>query len=58
MAKRVRWTIEARADVRGIDRNTALRPLKALNRFLMTEAGDVKQLEWAFHLSQNREATL
>jgi mRNA-degrading endonuclease RelE of RelBE toxin-antitoxin system len=45
MAKRVLWTLEARADVRGIDRDTALRLLKALGRFLKTEAGDVKQLE-------------
>jgi mRNA-degrading endonuclease RelE of RelBE toxin-antitoxin system len=45
MAKRVLWTLEARADVRGIDRDTALRLLKALDRFLKTEAGNVKQLE-------------
>ena len=45
MAKRVLWTIEARADVRAIARDTALRLLKALDRFLKTEAGNVKQLE-------------
>lgn len=45
MAKRILWTLEARADVRAIDRDTALRLLKALDRFLKTEAGNVKQLE-------------
>jgi mRNA-degrading endonuclease RelE of RelBE toxin-antitoxin system len=45
MAKRLLWTLEARADVRAIDRDTALRLLKALDRFLKTESGDVKQLE-------------
>jgi mRNA-degrading endonuclease RelE of RelBE toxin-antitoxin system len=45
MAKGVRWTTEARADIRAIDRDTALRLLKALDRFLKTDAGNVKQLE-------------
>ena len=45
MAKRVLWTLEARADIRAIDRDRALRLLKALDRFLKTEAGNVKQLE-------------
>ena len=45
MAKRVLWTLAARADVRAIDRDTAIRLLKALDRFLVTEAGNVKQLE-------------
>ena len=45
MAKRVLWSPEARADVRAIDRDTALRLLKALDRFLKTEAGSVKPLE-------------
>jgi mRNA-degrading endonuclease RelE of RelBE toxin-antitoxin system len=31
--------------MRGIDRETALRLLKSLGRFLKTESGDVKQLE-------------
>ena len=44
MAKRVRWTVEARADLRAIDRDTALRLLKALDRFLKSEAGNLKQL--------------
>jgi mRNA-degrading endonuclease RelE of RelBE toxin-antitoxin system len=44
----VRWVVfsgEARADVRTTDRVTALRLLKALTRFLETDAGDVRQLE-------------
>ena len=45
MAKRVLWTLEARADIRAIDRDTALGLLKALDRFLKTEADNVKQLE-------------
>ena len=36
MAKRVIWSPEARADIRAIDRDTALRILKAVARFLKT----------------------
>jgi hypothetical protein len=35
---------EARADIRAIDRDTALRLIKALARFLVADGGDVKQL--------------
>lgn len=45
MAKRIVWSEEARADVRSIDRSTALRLLNGLARFAFTESGDVKQLE-------------
>jgi mRNA-degrading endonuclease RelE of RelBE toxin-antitoxin system len=45
MGRRVVFSDEARADVRAIDRETALRLLVALARFLKTDAGDVKQLE-------------
>ena len=45
MAKRVLWSTEGRADLRAIDRDTALRLLKSLDRFLKTESGNVKQLE-------------
>ncbi len=45
MAKPVIWSTEARADIRAIDRDTALRLLKALDRFLKTGAGKAKQLE-------------
>ena len=45
MVKRVFWTSDARLDIRAIDRETALRLLKSLDRFQQTESGDVKQLE-------------
>ena len=45
MAKKIEWTPQARADVRTLDRQTALRLLKALARFRLTESGDVKRLE-------------
>jgi mRNA-degrading endonuclease RelE of RelBE toxin-antitoxin system len=45
MARRVICSDEARADLRAIDRSTALRVLKALARFMKTDSGDVKQLE-------------
>jgi mRNA-degrading endonuclease RelE of RelBE toxin-antitoxin system len=45
MAKQVVFSDEARGDVRAIDRETALRLLIALARYLETDAGDVKQLE-------------
>jgi mRNA-degrading endonuclease RelE of RelBE toxin-antitoxin system len=44
MAFRVFWSPEARADIRAIDRESALRLLKILGRFLQTEKGSVKQL--------------
>jgi mRNA-degrading endonuclease RelE of RelBE toxin-antitoxin system len=44
MAFRVLWSPEARTDIRAIDRESALRLLKALSRFLQTENGSVKQL--------------
>jgi mRNA-degrading endonuclease RelE of RelBE toxin-antitoxin system len=45
MPQKVIFSTEARADLRAIDRETALRLLKALARFLATDAGNVKQLE-------------
>ena len=45
MPQRVIFCIEARADIRAIDRETALRLLKALARFLLSDTGNVKQLE-------------
>lgn len=39
------WSPEARADLRSIDRDTALRLLKTLDRLLKTGTGNVKQLE-------------
>jgi hypothetical protein len=45
MAKKIVWSDEARADMRAIDRSTALGLLNGLARFAFTESGDVKQLE-------------
>jgi len=45
MPQRVMFSVEARADLRAIDRETALRLLKALARFLATDTGNVKQLK-------------
>jgi len=45
MPQRVIFSTEARADLRAIDQETALRLLKALARFVATDAGNVKQLE-------------
>jgi mRNA-degrading endonuclease RelE of RelBE toxin-antitoxin system len=45
MAKKITWSDDARADVRAIDRSTALRLLRGLARFAITGSGDVKQLE-------------
>jgi len=44
MARKIEWTDAARADVRRIDRETAMRILEGLARFLFTEEGDVKLL--------------
>jgi len=45
MARRVEWSEAARADVRRIDRETAIRILEGLARFLSTSEGDVKLLQ-------------
>ena len=45
MAKKIAWTDQARADVRAIDRQTALDLLHGIARFLATEEGDVKLLK-------------
>jgi mRNA-degrading endonuclease RelE of RelBE toxin-antitoxin system len=45
MPQGVIFSVEARADLRAIDRETALRLLKALARFPLTDTGNVKQLE-------------
>jgi mRNA-degrading endonuclease RelE of RelBE toxin-antitoxin system len=44
MAKRVGFTDQAKADLRAIDRETALQILKTLARFVRSEEGDVKWL--------------
>jgi mRNA-degrading endonuclease RelE of RelBE toxin-antitoxin system len=44
MAKRIAWTEQARADVRGIERPIALQILKTLARYAQTGEGNTKQL--------------
>jgi mRNA-degrading endonuclease RelE of RelBE toxin-antitoxin system len=45
VAKKIAWTDQAKADVRAIDRPTALRILHGLARFKQTEEGDVKRFQ-------------
>jgi|HubBroStandDraft_4_1064222.scaffolds.fasta_scaffold246827_3 mRNA-degrading endonuclease RelE of RelBE toxin-antitoxin system len=44
MAKKIVWTDQARAEVRAIDRDTAIDLLHRLARFLAAEEGDVTRL--------------
>ena len=44
MAKKIAWTAQAKADLRAIDQQTAIRILHVLARFIQTEEGDVKHL--------------
>jgi mRNA-degrading endonuclease RelE of RelBE toxin-antitoxin system len=44
VAKKIAWTAKARVDVRAIDRQSAMRILDGLARFLRTHDGDVKRL--------------
>lgn len=39
------WSPEARADLRAIDRETAMQILHCLDRYLASRAGDVKKLK-------------
>lgn len=45
MAKKIAWADQAKADVRAIDQQTAIRILRGLARFTATEEGNVKQLQ-------------
>jgi mRNA interferase RelE/StbE len=45
MGESVVWNDEAKTQLRAIDRNTALRILYALARYLETGEGDVKRLQ-------------
>jgi mRNA-degrading endonuclease RelE of RelBE toxin-antitoxin system len=45
MAKKIAWTDQARADVRAIDRDTAIDLLHGLARFVESDEGDVKRLQ-------------
>ena len=44
MAKRIVWTEQAKADVRGIERPIVLQILKTLARYVLTGEGNTKQL--------------
>jgi plasmid stabilization system protein ParE len=44
MAKRIVWTNQAKADVRGIEQSIALQILKTLARYAQTGEGNTKQL--------------
>ena len=39
------WSPEARADLRAIDRETAMQILHCLDRYLASRAGDIKKLK-------------
>ena len=39
------WSTEARADLRAIDRDTAMQILYCLDRYLASRSGDVKKLK-------------
>ena len=41
----VNWSPEARADLRAIDRETAIQILHCVDRYLSNRAGDVKKLK-------------
>ena len=41
----VTWSPEARADLRAVDRETALQTLHCIDRYLSNRAGDVKKLK-------------
>lgn len=44
MALKIDWTTEARADIRVLDRSTAMRIFEGLHRFVLTGEGDLKAL--------------
>lgn len=39
------WSPEARADLRAIDRETAIQILRCIDRYLSSRTGDVKKLK-------------
>lgn len=45
MALLIDWTDEARADIRALDRPTAMRIFEGLHRYLLIGEGDVKKLQ-------------
>ena len=42
---RIEWTDQAKADIRKLDKLTAIRVLHALHRFIGSGAGDLKALQ-------------
>ena len=45
MALKIQWTEDARADIRALDRSTAMWIFEVLHRYALTGAGDVKSLK-------------
>lgn len=45
MAKRIVWTDQAKADIRGIEQPVTLQILKTLGRYLQSGEGDTTQLK-------------
>lgn len=45
MAKEIGWTDQAKADLRAIEQQTALRILHAIARFIKNDEGDIKRLQ-------------
>jgi len=45
MGRKIGWTDTAKANLRAIDQMTAIRILRALDRYLATGEGDVKRLQ-------------
>jgi mRNA interferase RelE/StbE len=43
--KKIAWTDPAKADLRAIDKDTAMRILHTLTRYLVSGEGDVKRLQ-------------
>lgn len=43
--KKIAWSERARADIRGLDRETAMRIFAALHRFAQSGEGDIKKLQ-------------
>ena len=41
----IRWLRSAKADVRAIDRDTAMAILRCIDRFLLNRSGNVKKLQ-------------
>ncbi len=45
MALSIDWTDESRADIRALDRSTAMYIFEGLHRYILTGEGDVKTLQ-------------